>query len=543
MESTILGIAFAFILGISISRIGLPPLVGFLIAGFTINASNVFGFTNIDTTVGIHLFADLGVTLLLFTIGLKLDIKSFAEAPFWGTSLIQTTLCILIFSPILMFLGLLNLPLFETLNWQGAILLSFGLSFSSTVFVLKILQDKGESQSLYGKLSIAVLIIQDLLAVVYLTISKGDLPSIWMLALLAIPLLRPIWFTLLKHAGHGEMLLLFGLCMALGVGYGLFSLVGLKGDLGALLVGLMLSSHKKAKELSMSLYSLKELFLVGFFLRIGLTHLPTKEIFLVATILLLILPIKAFIYIFSIRFFKLRIRTTLQASASLTNFSEFGLIVCLIAVNTGSLSTDWLTVMALTLALSFTISAPVNKNIGKWYLAIRSRLSWLQPRQLNKLDRPIALADSEFMVIGMGRIGTGTYEYLANNLGKVIGVDSDSNSVAHHKRQNRNIIHADATDPDFWHKVEISSSLKAIFLAMPEHSGNYYAASQLAESNFAGHVAVVVRYFDEEAEMKELGVNSVFNLYREAGKGLAQEGCKLFGLDSFQEQIKQPIQE
>lgn len=524
MESAVFGIAFAFTLGMIVSRIGLPPLVGFLVAGFALNLADV------DTSIGIHLLADLGVTLLLFTIGLKLDVSSLTKKPFWGSAVIQMGLSIALFAPLLVLIGYAGMPMFEELDWPTALLLAFGLSFSSTVFVIKILQDKGEAQSLYGKLAIAILIIQDLLAVCYLTISKGEWPSPWAGLLFAIPIFRPFWFSLLKRSGHGEMLLLYGLCMALGLGYGLFSLVGLKGDLGALLMGVMLSSHKKAGELSKSLYSLKELFLVGFFLQIGLTQLPDAKAVLVALLLLLLLPLKSLIYIISIRFFKLRIRTTLQASASLTQFSEFGLIVCAIAVNAGWLGQEWLTVMALSLALSFILAAPLNQQIGKWYVALRPRLGWLQPHQLNQLDRPIALGNTEYLVVGMGRIGTGTYEYIERHLGKVTGVDSDSNRVAHHERQHRRIIHADATDPDFWHKVELSGSLRAVFLAMPEHTGNYYAAKQLSKTEFSGDVAAVVRYFDEEKQMAQLGVTSVFNVYREAGKGFAQDSCERLGL-------------
>ncbi|MCM2679563.1 cation:proton antiporter family protein [Echinimonas agarilytica] len=527
MESAVLGVAFAFTLGMLVSRIGLPPLVGFLIAGFSLNMAGV------DTSTGIHLFADLGVTLLLFTIGLKLDIKSIAQKPFWGSALIQLVLTLALFAPTLMMAGAMGLPMLDEIDWRTAILLAFALSFSSTVFVIKILQEKGEGQSLYGQLAIAILIIQDLFAVIYLTVSKGEWPSIWALGLFLIPVFRPFWFSLLKRSGHGEMLLLYGLCMALGLGYGLFSLVGIKGDLGALMIGIMLAPHAKSNELSKSLYSLKELFLVGFFLDIGLRQLPDQNEILIAVCLLALLPLKSIIFAFAIRIFNLRIRTTLQASASLTNFSEFGLIVCAIAVSSGALQEEWLTVMALTLALSFIISAPLNQQIGKWYVSLRPRLGWLQPRQLNALDRPIALGQTQFLVVGMGRIGTGTYEYLDKQFGNVAGVDSDSTRIEHHERQNRNVINADATDPDFWHKVELSGSLRAVFLAMPEHTGNYYAAIQLSKTDFAGDVAAIVRYFDEEKQMANLGVTSVFNVYREAGKGFAQDSCDRLGLINY----------
>lgn len=525
MESALLDIAFAFGLGMAATRFGLPPLVGFLIAGFALHLIGV------EASEEIGILAELGVTLLLFSIGLKLNVKSLAARPFWGSALIQMSVTVAVITSSLMLFGLIfPLPLLADLDWQTAALLGFGLSFSSTVFVIKILQEKGEGQSLYGQLAIAILIIQDLFAVIFLTVSKGVWPSIWAFALLLIPLFRPFWFSLMKRSGHGELLVLFGLFMAFGLGYGLFTMVGLKGDLGALLMGVMLAPSKKSDELMKSLYSMKELFLIAFFLDIGMRQFPGSDAIAVALILLLLLPLKSLIYAVAIRCFNLRIRTTIMASASLTNFSEFGLIVCAIAAKAGWLPQEWLTIVALALALSFILAAPLNQQVSKIYVAMRNKLGWLQPRQLNDLDRPIALGSTQFLVVGMGRIGTGTYEYLSAQFGgSVTGVDSDSSRVGHHERQNRNIIHADATDPDFWHKVELSGSLRGIFLAMPEHTGNYYAAKQLSKTDFSGDVAAVVRYFDEEKQMAELGVTSVFNVYREAGKGFAQDSCERLG--------------
>ncbi|MCV5373111.1 cation:proton antiporter, partial [Escherichia coli] len=84
-------------------------------------------------------------------------------------------------------------------------------------------------------------------------------PEWYAIGLFALPLLRPLLYKVLDKVGHGEMLVLSGIFFALVVGAGLFELVGMKPDLGALILGIMLAGHRKASELSKSLFNMKEL--------------------------------------------------------------------------------------------------------------------------------------------------------------------------------------------------------------------------------------------------------------------------------------------
>ena len=154
---------------------------------------------------------------------------------------------------------------------EQLLLLSFALSFSSTVFAVKTLQEKGEMNATYGTIAIGILVMQDIFAVIFLTASTGKIPHWYAIILFALPLLRPLFYKVLDWVGHGEMLVLFGIFFALVVGAGLFKFVGMKPDLGALILGMLLAGHSKASELSKALFNLKELLLVCFFLNIGLS--------------------------------------------------------------------------------------------------------------------------------------------------------------------------------------------------------------------------------------------------------------------------------
>ena len=253
MEYTFL--LFAFICGLSVKMIGIPPLVGYLIAGFVLNA---FGH---QMTPDLQHIADLGITIMLFTIGLKLNVRDLSKREVWFGSIAHTLIWVGVVSLALYVLAAVAAFMFGELSFQSAMLIAFALSFSSTVCVIKVLEESGESKTRHGKLAIGILVMQDVFAVVFLVAATGKLPSVWALGLLAIFPLMPLINRIIDKSGHGELLPLTGFVLALG-GYQLFDLVNIKGDLGALLVGIILAKHPKATELSKSLLAFKDLFLI-----------------------------------------------------------------------------------------------------------------------------------------------------------------------------------------------------------------------------------------------------------------------------------------
>ncbi|MGL5487206.1 MAG: cation:proton antiporter, partial [Shewanella sp.] len=474
MEPAILIITL--ICGMLVSRIGLPPLIGYLVAGFVLF---VMGIEK-ESMPLLQELANLGVTLLLFAIGLKLDIRSLFKAEVWAGSSVHLMLSILIFVPVLKILGLLGLSQLTSLGIEQLTLLAFALSFSSTVFAVKVLEDKGDMQSLYGRVAIGILIMQDIFAVLFLTISKGDVPSVWAFALLLLPLAKPLIYKAFDRVGHGELLVLFGLVMALVVGAWLFESLGLKPDLGALVIGILLAGHKKASELAKSLFYFKELFLVAFFLTIGLNGLPTVSDIVLAALLVLLVPLKILLFVYILTRFKLRSRTSMLGSFNLGNFSEFGLIVAAVATSKGWLPSHWLVIIAVALSFSFLLAAPLNATVGSIYQRFQQRLVRLEKRPLHPEDRPISIGNPRFLILGMGRIGSGAYDELRARFdGEILGIEHKQDLVDLHRAKGRNVVQGDASDTDFWEKLDKAPNLELVLLAMPHHAGNLFAVEQL----------------------------------------------------------------
>ncbi|MBE0488195.1 MAG: cation:proton antiporter [Halomonas sp.] len=522
----------AFIGGLAAMAVRLPPLVGFLAGGF---ALNWLGYTLTPT---LSTIADIGVTLLLFTIGLKLNIRMLLRTEVWGSASLHMIGSSLLFFLILGLLKWLGLSLLDEAGWRVLLLLGFALSFSSTVFVVKVLDKRSETQSAYGRLAIGLLIMQDVFAVVFITASTGELPSPWAFMLLLLIPLAPMLYHLLDRLGHGEMQMLFGMLLALVLGYGLFELVGIKGDLGALIVGLLLSPHPAAQALSRSMFNLKELLLVGFFLSIGFTSVPDWQMASLALLLVVLLPLKSLLYQWVFMRFPMRHRTSLLATLTLTNYSEFGLIVGALAVSTGWLAPEWLVVLSLAVALSFAFSAALNAVSEGLYRHLESRLPAPRRGDMPSGERPIELGDAEAVVLGMGRIGRSVYKRLGKEYGlRVLGIDNNPRTVKELGERGMNLLEGDAVDSDFWDKMLMSPDVRMVILAMPHHAGNLFALQQLRNRQFKGRITAVVEYPEEIEPIRELGAHAVFHVYDEAGRALADSAAEAAGVGSMARQM------
>lgn len=509
-------IACAFAFGLIFKQVGLPPMVGFLVAGFVLN------FFGAESSKFLLETADLGVTLLLFTIGLKLRISTLVRPEIWATTVIHMAGSILVTTGLLLGLSLTGLLLFQQLDLATAVLVAFALSFSSTVFAVKTLEDRGSLPSRYGQVAIGVLVMQDIAAVTFLAVSAGKVPSVWALGLLALIPGRHLLGYVLDKSGHRELLAIYGFALALG-GAALFEVVGMKGDLGALVVGVLLAQHPRVNELAKTLLSFKDVFLVCFFLTIGLTGLPTWETALAAVILLVILPFKSALFFWLLTMFRLRARGATLGAGILGNYSEFGLIVATIAIGSGWLQGDWIVVVALAVSASFAISSPVNTFADRIYGRYHDMLQTYERDTRLPGDENISLLGNRILIFGMGRVGRAAYDKISTYVDDhILGIDLDENEVARNVEQGRRAVLGDATDPEFWSRLDLGvEEAEMILLAMPVHKANVDAATQLRERGYAGPIVATSLYPDQEDHLKASGVTQVYNLHSEAGNGAA----------------------
>ena len=513
-------VLFAFFCGLGAKLISLPPSIGYLLAGFVLH------FMGLEADSYLSTLADLGITLMLFTIGLKLNIKDLIKTEVWGGALAHTTLWIVATVLMIKLIAVAGLSYFVALELEIALLIAFALSFSSTVCIVKLLEEQGEMRTRHGKLAVGILVMQDVIAVAFLVLATGKTPSIWALGLLGLFLIRPLMSKIVTSVGHGELIPLTGFFLALG-SYELFEAVKIKGDLGALIVGMMLASHPKASEINKALLNFKDLFLIGFFLLIGFTALPTWEMLGIALLICLMLPVKFGLFYLMLSVLKLKARTTFLSAMVLTNFSEFGLIVASLSVNNGWLSKEWLVILALAVSLSFIMTNVI-------YRFSESLFAYYKPT-LGKLERKTRLAEDIFVqpcdapvvIVGMGRVGMGAYKALNQQVGSTVwGLDSDSSKIEWLTSIGAQAYCGDAESRDFWETLDLSQ-LKLVMIAVPLVQDAINITTQLKAANYQGQIAAIARFDDEREQLQALGIDKVFNFYNEAGVGFAEESLAM----------------
>lgn len=506
-------ILLALAAGLLTKKLGYPPLLGYLVSGFVLSG--------LDIQAGdiINDIANAGVTLLLFSIGLKLNIRELAAPQVWGIAAAHMGISVALVAGILFILA----PWVAVLNGMDPVIIltvAFALSFSSTVFAVKIFEERGETVALHARLAIGILIMQDFAAVIYLSAVKGE-PPLWsaLLLWLLVPA-RPYFLKLMRSSGHGELLILFGFAMAFG-GYALFELFNLKGDLGALAMGVLLSGSSKTNELAKNLLNLKDLFLIGFFLSIGLNGLPQPDMIMVAVVLALLAITKPLLFFWLMVAMRLRARTSMLSSLALYNYSEFGLIVGMLAVKAGMLTPEWLTTIALALSISFAIAVPVNARAHWIYNRFGKFLCRFERSGRLPEEAPVDIGEASVVILGMGRVGSGAYEYLRETRGDtVVGVEENQNKIPLLESRGYNVVSGDATDQDFWHQLKLNQ-IDLVMISLTNHTENLEVCELLEDVGFKGTIAAVARYPDELRELKQRGYIA-FNLYAEAGHGFAE---------------------
>jgi predicted Kef-type K+ transport protein len=480
-------------------------MVGYLATGL------VLALFGVQSNELIKAVADFGVVLLLFTVGLHISFRSLIQREVLGVGAIHLIISTAVFTLVLV---ALQLPL------QTAVLIAIGLGFSSTVLTAKSLDARGELDSYHGRLAIGILILQDVVAVLLLAVAGDGAPSWWALALFALPLLRPLLLRVMYAVGHEELLLIYGLLLALGAGW-LFDLLGLDSKLGALIAGMILAGDPRSDELYNKLWALKEVFLVGFFLQVGLAGLPDGRGWLIMSLLLLLLPLKGVLFFVLMLLFRLRARTAFLSTVSLTAYSEFALIVVAGAAAVGLIAEQFVVMVGLLVAISFALNAPVSRVVNPLWRRLGPRLERFERDVPHPDHEPRSFGSADYVILGMGQAGLAAYDYLIDAGKRPLGIDADPAQIRQILASGRRVIYGDANDPELWTGLDLSG-INGVLIALNNATAEINAAQNIREEGFVGFIAALLRYTENKAALQQAGVTLSFLPLAQAGRELAQ---------------------
>jgi predicted Kef-type K+ transport protein len=496
----------AYFIGLLANRLFLPPLVGYLLAGYVLN------FFEIATSPTLNHLADVGIELLLFTVGLKIKPRSLVKREVLSVGGLHLTIVTGISVAFFLWQGG---------HLTGGLILGASLAFSSTVLAIKVLEDNNELSTLHGRDVLSILILQDIIAIGLLAVANGKTPNPWAFGLLALPLIRPLAHRLLSATHSDDLRLLLGVFFALA-GSAIANHVGISADIGALLMGITLASHTKTEDIANKLWGLKEILLVAFFIQIGLSELPSLEQIQDAIFLLLMLPLQGALFFMLFVFFGLRARTAFISSLALMTYSEFALITTEAVVEADLLSSQWQATISLAVAASLAIAAPLNRFSHRLFSVLEPFLIRFERKGKHPDRLPDSIGVAEWLIFGMGRMGTSAYLALHEKEQRVVGFDADPTILEKLLADGRRVVYGDAEDVELLNGLRLDH-VKGILLTMPDFEARRAATFRLRKRGFNGHIGTICYFTEEQAALELSGADFIIHPLTQAGSHLAKK--------------------
>lgn len=455
----------------------------------------------------IDLLAQIGVAVLLFIVGLKLDLQHIRHI---GPVALATGLGQLTFTIVFGFVLILLLG--KTM--MEALYVSVALTFSSTIIIVKLLSDKREIDSLHGRIAVGFLIVQDLAVVLAMMAmsamrSGGDaavqdvlLSLAWRVSVAAVVIyvlmryILPKWVTLM--AKSQELLLIFAI--AWGTGFAAIGeMIGFSKEAGAFLAGFTLASTVYRDAIHARLSGIRDFLLLFFFIDLGAKlDLSTlgAEIWPAIALSVFVLIGNPLIVMAIMGYMGYRKRTGFLAGLTVAQISEFSIIFVAMGISIGHVGVEALSLTTLVGIVTITLSTymilfshPLYEKLSPW-------MGWFERRrpfrEMAVESSRVVKKHADVIVFGMGRYGAGLASGLKKAGLSVIGVDFDPETIRSMKRQGFPVHYGDCTSSEFLETLPLNGAAWVVS-ALPDIASNTGLLEALKQHEFQGEVAIIAR--------------------------------------------------
>jgi Kef-type K+ transport system membrane component KefB len=484
-----------------------PLIIGYVISGILIGP---FALNILHAGEALQLFSQIGIAMLLFIVGLSLNPDTIKETG--GSSLAvglaQMTLTSIGGFVLMRILGFTSLT---------AIYAAVALTLSSTIIVLKSLSDQGEIGKLYGKISLGILLTQDVVASLLLIIipilGSGALGNQGMIGLmLALKgILASIGLYIIAKyllprfsdylAQSQELLFLFALSWGLVLATA-FYLMGFSLEIGALIAGITLAPSKYTFEISSRLRPLRDFFIVLFFVLLG-SHVVMDNLgslVLPAIILtIFVLVGNPFIVFMILNLFGYRDRTAFMAGLTMAQVSEFSLILMALGYTLGQIPQSAVTLITLVSILTITGSTYLFMYRETIFSILHPMLRYIAPRKHHRVEHETPEKIYDMIIFGFGRVG---YEFVhaaqKKNLSYLV-IDENPETFTHKRAEGVSYRFGDAEDIEFLDEIHMQQA-HTIISTIPDHRINVQLARYYRKENSEG-VMMVMSHNPHEAEI------------------------------------------
>ena len=502
-----------------------PLIIGYIISGIILGPYFLGVLPGVEA---IHAFSEIGIALLLFIVGLHLTPRVIKEV---GKISLLTGLGQIFFTAIIGYFVAILLG-FAPLT---ALYIAIALTFSSTIIILKLLSDKGDLDSLYGKVSVGFLLVQDFVAIIALVIisslSTGEnfLGTIGLTLLkggLLVAILAPISIYILPKfqkflAKSQEFLFIFSIAWGLGMA-SLFYFAGLSIEVGALLAGVLLSVSPYNLEVSSKLRPLRDFFIISFFLLLGAQIAISNVSQLIAPSLIFALliiignPLVVMIMMGIEGFTK---RTGFLAGLTVAQIGEFSLIVAALGVKVGHISNEILSLITLTSLMTIGICTYLVLYSNKIYPFLSKYLSIFEKKKIKekrKIDK-----DVEAILFGYNRIGFGLLTSLKRIKKKYLVVDFNPETITNLNKLGISAVYGDVDDETLLRELPLKK-IKLAISTIPEFETNELLIEILKCENPEVIIIVRAHSIDDAMQLYKKGADYVLTPHFLGGEYLSR---------------------
>lgn len=504
-----------------------PLVVGYILSGIIVGPVllNILHSHEL-----IEVFSKIGITVLLFIVGLHLSPQVLKEV---GSSSVWTGVGQVLFTAGIGF----GIALLLGLSQVAALYVAIALTFSSTIIILKLLSDKGDVQTLYGRIAIGMLVVQDVIATLVLifisSVSKQSQDSLFYvmglvllkgLAVMMILFILMKWvlpFVLKIASSSQELLFIFSLSWGLAVA-AVFSVIGLSTEIGALLAGVSLSATQYAEEMSSKLKPLRDFFIVLFFvllgsqIELGSVAAILPKIIIFSIFVLIGNPIIVVIIMNLLGFHK---KTGFMTGLTVAQISEFSLIMATLGFQVGHLSKEILTLITMVGLVTISLSTYLILYSDAIYLKIQNLLSFLEIKK-NKTDREKKEKLPQVLLFGFDRTGAQFIQFF-ERMGYLVGVVDFNPSVVE-ELQNKHILnyYGDGSNAEFLDTLPLDR-VQLVITTLPALESNVILTKVLLKKK----PSIVVNAFSHSASeadaLYSAGVHYVVIPHHQAASHLA----------------------
>lgn len=516
-------LALAAVAGFLAVKLRQPLIVAFILVGVAVGPVGLAWVSTADT---LELLSELGLAVLLFLVGLRLDLHMVRST---GPVAVATGLGQVAVTAALGFLTALGLGM----SVLTALYVGMALTFSSTIIIVKLLSDKHELEQLHGRIALGLLIVQDMVVVVVMIgltafgrSGAGDVGSgiavvvgkgLALLAAMAVLTRFVLPWLMPQIARSQELLVLFGVAYAVSTAAA-SEWLGFNSEVGAFLAGVSLAGTPFRDALGARLVSLRDFLLLFFFITLGARLEFTdaaSQLVEAAVLACFVLAVKPLVIIAIMAALRYPVRVGFLVGVPAAQISEFSLILAALGLSAGHITNATVSLITVVGLLTITASTYMTTYDHQIYERVQRWLTILERRHSARARADVPAREFDVILFGLGRFGSHLADRLSAAGHRVLGVDFDPYGVSAHRDRGVATTFGSAEDIGLLEVLPLDSA-KYVISAIPVLRTNLTLLHGLRHHGFTGAIALTAHTRHDADRLRAAGADIVLEPFSSA---------------------------